>query len=180
MKKKFTYLFSLSPFLYIIYQILFDLNIVNPLSYLVVSTGYIALSLIILILSVPFINSLIDCFDRRSLGFVAFFYAFIHYIFYIIDNSANLEYIFDDLFNLVFIQFGYLALILFLPLLFTSNDRIKRKLGSKWFVIHRLLYLILISSIIHYYLIIKADYFIFALFLALISIIFLIKFRMSK
>ena len=72
-------------------------------------------------------NNLIDYLDRRSLGFVTFFYALVHFIFYIIDNSANLKYIIDDLIELKFIQFGYLAFILFLPLLFTSTDRLKKK-----------------------------------------------------
>ena len=180
MKKKFTYFVSLSPFLYIIYQISFNLNIVNPLSYVIISTGYISLSLIIFVLSLPIMNSLINYLDRRLLGFVTFFYAFIHFIFYIIDNSAKLKYIIDDLIDLKFIQLGYLALILFLPLLFTSTDKLKRKLGAKWTTIHRLLYLILLFSIIHYYLVIKADYLIFTLYLVIIALVFLIKFGMIK
>ena len=83
-------------------------------------------------------------------------------------------------FELKFIQFGYLAFILFLPLLFTSTDRLKKKLGKKWIAIHRLLYLILLFSIIHYYLVIKADYLIFALYLVIIALVFLIKFGMIK
>ena len=180
MKKKFTYFVFLSPILYIIYQISFNLNIINPLSYIIISTGYISLSLIIFVLSLPIINNLTDYLDRRSLGFVTFFYALVHFIFYIIDNSANLKYIIDDLIELKFIQFGYLALILFLPLLFTSTDRLKKKLGKKWIAVHRLLYLILLFSIIHYYLVIKADYLIFALYLVIIALVFLIKFGMIK
>ena len=180
MKKKFTYFVFLSPILYIIYQISFNLNIINPLSYIIISTGYISLSLIIFVLSLPIMNNLIDYLDRRSLGFITFFYTLVHFIFYIIDNSANLKYIIDDLIDLKFIQFGYLSLILFLPLLFTSTDRLKTKLGKKWIAIHRLLYLILLFSIIHYYLVIKADYLIFALYLVIIALVFLIKFGMIK
>ena len=180
MKKKITYFVFLSPILYIIYQTSFNLNVINPLSYIIISTGYISLSLIIFVLSLPIMNNLIDYLDRRSLGFVTFFYALVHVLFYIIDNSANLKYIIDDLIELKFIQFGYLALILFLPLLFTSTDRLKTKLGKKWIAIHRLLYLILLFSIIHYYLVIKADYLIFALYLVIIALVFLIKFGMIK
>lgn len=180
MKIIFTYFISLSILLYIAYQASFNLNIINPLSYLIISTGYIALSLIIFILSIPIMRGISDYIDRRTLGFITFFYALIHFLFYAIDNSSHLKYLLDDLINLQFIQIGYLALILFIPLLFTSNDQSKRKLGTKWLTIHRLIYLILFLSIIHYYLIIKADYFIFVLYLIIITMVVLIKYRIYK
>ena len=180
MNKIITYSLSLLPFLYIFYQSIFNQDIINPYSYLIISSGYIAISMIIVVLSVPIMFSIKSYIERRVLGIMTFFASLFHLLLYLIDNNLSLEFILEDLISLRFIQVGYLALILFIPLFVTSSDTLQKKLGSKWLSIHRLIYLILVLSLIHYYLIIKADYLIFNIYLFIILSVLLIKKRIYK
>ena len=180
MNKIITYSLSLLPFLYIFYQSIFNQDIINPYSYLIISSGYIAISMIIVVLSVPIMFSIKSYIDRRVLGIMTFFASLFHLLLYLIDNNLSLEFILEDLISLRFIQVGYLALILFIPLFVTSSDTLQKKLGSKWLSIHRLIYSILVLSLIHYYLIIKDYYLIFSIYLFIILFVLLIKKRIYK
>ena len=177
MNRIITYTFSLIPVFYIFYQSLFNDEIINPYSYLIISSGYIAMSMIIIILSVPLLYFVKNFIDRRSLGLITFVVTLFHFFLYLLDNNFNFKYILSDLISLWFIQAGYLALLLFIPLVLTSTDKLRNKLGNKWFTLHRLIYLILVLSLLHYYLIIKADYFLFNLYLAILLAILIIKRR---
>ena len=86
----------------------------------------------------------------------------------------------SDIVSRNYIQAGYIALILFIPLFITSSDKSKKKLGIKWLSLHRLIYLILALSLLHYYLIIKADYFLFNTYVFIILFMLLIKKRIYK
>lgn len=152
-------------------------DIMNGPSYLIITTGYIALTLLVLILFMPIVSTLSDYIDRRSLGIITFIYALIHYLLYILDNNIEWMLIRNDLFFRNYIQLGYVALILFLPLVITSNNYAKELLGNKWIVIHRLIYIIILSSMFHYYMIIKADYFVFIMYSVILITIFIIKYR---
>jgi len=180
LNKLFTYAFFIIPFLYIACNLFFNSNIVNIQSYLIISSGYIALSLMIIILFIPNIPIFHKIIDRRLLGLITFSFSFLHLIFYLIDNNFNFIFLKDDFMNLNFIQIGYLALLLFLPLVITSNDFSKKKLGEKWYKIHKLIYLVLILSMIHYYIIIKADYLIFSFYLFIILIIFFLNYKRNS
>ena len=177
MKKFFTYTFFIIPFLYITFSLFFNSNIINIQTYLITSSGYIALSLIVIILFIPNIPVLYKIIDRRLLGLITFIFSFIHLIFYFFDNNFNLAFLKDDFINLSFIQIGYFTLLLFLPLILTSNDVSKKNLGNMWYKIHKLIYLILVLSMIHYYMIIKADYLIFSFYLLAILVIFFLNYR---
>ena len=152
-------------------------DIMNGPSYLIITTGYIALTLLVLILFMPIVSTLSDYIDRRSLGIITFIYALIHYLLYILDNNIEWMLIRNDLFFRNYIQLGYIALVLFLPLFITSSDYAKELLGNKWMSLHRLIYIIILSSMLHYYMIIKADYLIFIIYSVILIAIFIIKYR---
>ena len=177
MKKLYTYLLFSLPLLYVVINVFLNDDIMNGPSYLIITTGYIALTLLVLILFMPIVSTLSDYIDRRSLGIITFIYALIHYLLYILDNNIEWMLIRNDLFFRNYIQLGYVALILFLPLVITSNNYAKELLGNKWIVIHRLIYIIILSSMLHYYMIIKADYFVFIIYSVILITIFIIKYR---
>ena len=52
---------------------------------------------------------------------------------------------------------GWLALLIFLPLAVTSNDLSVRKLGRRWKALHRLVYVIAILGVWHYWWQVKQD-----------------------
>ena len=177
MKKLHTYLLFSLPLLYVIINVFLNDDIMNVPSYLIITTGYIALSLLVFILLIPIVPVLSDYIDRRSLGIITFVYALIHYFLYILDNNIEWMLIRNDLFFRNYIQFGYISLIFFLPLFITSNNYAKELLGNRWMAIHRLIYIIILSSMLHYYMIIKADYFAFIMYSVILITILIIKYR---
>lgn len=173
-----TYIFVITPLIFIIFNVLFNTNIINPFSYLIISTGYISLSLLIMVLFIPLSRTIRDFFDRKIFGLSAFSYTLVHLLLYIVDNNISLKYLYTDLSRLLYIQVGYIAFLLFLPLVFTSTIKAKLALKSKWFKIHQLIYIIIPLSFIHYYLIIKADYSLFFIYLIMFILILILKKRM--
>ena len=132
-QKIITYTFVIAPLIFIIFNILFNTNIINPFSYLITSTGYISLSLLLIVLFIPLFKIIKDLLDRKIFGLSAFSYTLVHLLLYIVDNNISLKYLYADLSRLLYIQVGYIAFLLFLPLVFTSTIKAKLALKSKWF-----------------------------------------------
>jgi sulfoxide reductase heme-binding subunit YedZ len=55
----------------------------------------------------------------------------------------------DDTTILTYLAFGFFALVLTIPLTLTSSNWAMRKLGKRWKVLHRAVYLIIILAVIH-------------------------------
>src|SRR6187402_3540721 len=67
---------------------------------------------------------------RRELGLFAFFYAMLHFLFYLLpDQGLDLGAIAADIVERPFITVGFLALVLMVPLAFTSTSASVRRLG---------------------------------------------------
>ena len=173
-KTSVTILFAQLPIFIIILLFLTLDTIVNPISYLINISGHISIIFLFVTLLSSRIIFLKEKLDRRVLGLASFFYLIAHMIFYFIDNNFILEYVVDDLISLSFIQVGYFAFVLYLPLVFSSSSKAKIILGKLWSSIHKLIYLILAISLIHYYQVIKAD-FIYMYFYLLLSLFVLFK-----
>ena len=148
--------------------------IINPISYTINFTGHVALLFIIITLLIPRLQFLMSSLNRKLIGLSSFAYLSIHMIIYFLDNSFNIRYLAEDLLSLAFIQIGYVAFILYLPLVISSNEQIKKCLGNNWRLLHKLIYPILIFSLLHFYLVVKADFYIISLYL-LITLFVLYK-----
>jgi len=85
---------------------------------------------------------------RRYLGLAAFFYAMLHLIFYIID-MGDLPSILSEI-PIASIWTGWLALLLMVPLAFTSNDRAMRIMKAGWKRLQRLVYPAAILTLLHW------------------------------
>lgn len=96
---------------------------------------------------------------RRMLGLFAFAYTFLHTANYIaLDQFFDWQEIWADVFIRRYITVGWVAFLLLFPLAATSTNAMVRRLGAgRWKQLHRLVYLIAIGSVIHYYLMVKAD-----------------------
>ena len=164
---------QLPIFFLIIFFFSFEV-VVNPISYLINASGHASIIFLFITLLSSRIIFLKKNLNRRILGLTSFFYLIIHILFYYFDNNFILSYMIDDLINLSFIQIGYFAFILFLPLVFSSNSKAKIILGDLWSSIHKIIYLILVLSLVHYYQVIKAD-FIYMYFYLLLSLFVFVK-----
>ncbi len=136
----------------------------NPISVITHSTGIWALVFLLITLGVtPLrkfagLNWLLRL--RRMLGLYAFFYACLHLLMYAwLDQFFNWSSMLKDVVGRPFITVGYVAFILLIPLAITSTNGMVRRMGARrWQMLHRLVYLIAIAEIVHFFLYVKKDF----------------------
>jgi sulfoxide reductase heme-binding subunit YedZ len=85
---------------------------------------------------------------RRYLGVAAFAYGLLHTVIYLLD-AAYLDKIIDDALR-VRIWTGWVAMLIFLPLAMTSNNRSVRAMGPAWKKLQRWVYLAAFLSFAHW------------------------------
>jgi sulfoxide reductase heme-binding subunit YedZ len=95
---------------------------------------------------------------RRMLGLFAFFYLLLHFLTYAgLDQRFDLAAIIEDIAERPYITVGFTALLLLVPLAATSTQAMMRRLGRRWQKLHRLVYLIAILGVVHFYWQVKLD-----------------------
>ena len=95
---------------------------------------------------------------RRMLGLFAFFYLLLHFLTYAgLDQRFDLPAIFEDVVERPFITIGFTAFLLLIPLAVTSTNVMMKRLGRRWQKLHRLVYLIAILGVVHFYWQVKLD-----------------------
>jgi len=109
---------------------------------------------------------------RRMLGLFAFFYLLMHFLTYAgLDQRFDLPVILEDIAERPYITIGFTALLLLIPLALTSTNAMMKRLGRRWQKLHRLVYLIAILGVWHFYWQVKLDTFeplIYAVILAVL------------
>ena len=85
---------------------------------------------------------------RRAFGVAAFGYALLHTVLYIVDIGV-LSKILSDLTS-IGIWTGWLALLIFLPLAVTSNNRSQRYMKSAWKKLQRWVYPAAVFTLLHW------------------------------
>jgi len=90
---------------------------------------------------------------RRMLGLFAFAYAVLHFGAYLwLDQWFDLEAIWKDVLKRPYITAGLAALFLLVPLAVTSSNGWVRRLGGRnWQRLHRLVYLIAVLAVLHFW-----------------------------
>jgi sulfoxide reductase heme-binding subunit YedZ len=95
---------------------------------------------------------------RRMLGLFAFSYTLLHFVVYIwLDQELDFAGLGKDIVKRPYITIGFLALLLLIPLAVTSTNKMMRRLGRRWQKLHRLVYVIAILGVWHYYWQVKRD-----------------------
>lgn len=134
----------------------------NPIEFVEHSTGTWALVFLLLSLSMTPIRLLTgqvwQIQLRRILGLFMFFYACLHIVAYVwLDFAFIWEDIIKDVVKHPRILVGFVAFLLTIPLAFTSNSYMIKRLKTKWKKLHQLVYLIGILAVLHYLLLVKKD-----------------------
>ena len=128
----------------------------NPIEFITRSTGTWALAFLCFTLTMTPLRlvtgSVIWIKLRRMLGLFCFFYVSIHFgIWLFLDQSLDLQAMFHDVIKRPFITMGFVSLVLLIPLALTSNRWSVRQLGKRWTLLHKLIYIIAITAIAHYW-----------------------------
>jgi sulfoxide reductase heme-binding subunit YedZ len=160
----------------------------NPVETLTHVTGEWGLRVLLLTLAITPLrrlfrwNSLVRF--RRLLGMVSFVYVLAHVaIFLVFDHFFDMTAIIDDIVERPYITVGFLAFVGMLPLAITSLSILQRKMGKHWVSLHRMVYLVAILAVVHYWWLVKADVFlpaIYALILLLLLTVRMYFFKRKK
>lgn len=96
---------------------------------------------------------------RRLLGLLAFFYATLHLLTYVVvDRYGELATLGEDLVKRPFITVGMFAWLLLVPLALTSTRRSIKRLGfATWQRLHRLSYVAAVFAVVHFLWRVKKD-----------------------
>ena len=94
---------------------------------------------------------------RRMLGVFAFFYVLLHFLLYISYQGFDFGEILKDIVKRPYITIGFLAFLMLIPLAITSTNKMMRRLGRRWQSLHKLVYVIAILGVWHFYWQVKKD-----------------------
>jgi sulfoxide reductase heme-binding subunit YedZ len=153
--KVLVFLACLMPFAWLVTRALTGRLGINPVEDLELTTGIWTLRFLVFTLLVTPVrritgwNRVIQY--RRMLGLFTFFYASVHFAIYIgIDQFFAFGFIVKDVVKRPFITMGFTAFVLMIPLALTSTKGWIRRLGRRWQVLHRLIYVSAVCAAIHY------------------------------
>ena len=153
---------ALFPFSLLVYQALNNQLGADPVAELTHGTGEWALRLLLLSLAMTPLRLILKkswpIRFRRLIGLYAFFYACLHFSVYLfLDLGSYWSQIGADIIKRPFITVGFTAWLLLIPLAVTSNQWMMRKLKKNWLKLHKLVYVIGILGVVHYYWLVKSD-----------------------
>lgn len=95
---------------------------------------------------------------RRTLGLLAFTYATLHLLTYLVlDQFFGWSFIVEDIVKRPYITVGFAAWVLLVPLAITSTKGSIRRLGRRWAALHRFVYVIAGLGVVHFLWLVKAD-----------------------
>lgn len=148
-----------------------DLGI-NPLETLMQTTGLWATTFLVITLSITPLRRSLSSLSRylharygkrlsdwnwiirlrRMLGIYSFLYALAHGLTYLVfDAALNMTWVIQDIQEKPYIVYGMSAFLLLVPLFLTSTDNMMRYLGRNWRRLHRLIYVIILLTLLHFW-----------------------------
>ena len=153
--KPFVWLACLTPAALLLYNGFQGELGANPVETITNTTGIWTLRLVVIGLAItPLrwasgLNQLITY--RRAVGLFAFFYGTLHFLtYFILDHQLEFGGLWDDVVKRPYITAGFTAFVLMIPLAVTSTKGWIRRLGRRWQVLHRLIYISAVCAAIHY------------------------------
>jgi methionine sulfoxide reductase heme-binding subunit len=134
----------------------------NPVEFIERSTGTWALVFLLLSLSITPLRHLTQqawlIAVRRLLGLWMFAYACLHVTSYLwLDYQFDWADIVKDIVKHPYVLVGAVALLLTLPLAATSNQRAIKALKQRWKILHKLVYVIGVLVLLHFWWLVKKD-----------------------
>ena len=160
--KPLVFILLLIPALYLAWGMWQETLGANPLEAIIRSLGDWALRILLLTLAVSPLRRLTGWGQilrlRRMLGLFAYFYVILHLLGYLwLDQFFDWAEIWRDIIERPFITIGMVSVVLLTPLAITSTKGWIRRLGKNWKHLHKLVYLIAILGVIHFFWMVKLD-----------------------
>lgn len=162
------FLLAAVPFLLLVRDIATGNLAAEPVKDVTLRTGLAGLQLLLATLLVTPLRRLTGLGAlmsvRRMLGLFAFFYVFLHFLTYGLDQTVlagqglSPALIWEDVLRRPYITVGFTAFVLLMPLAVTSTTGwVKRLGGKRWQALHRLVYVAAALGVLHFLWLVKAD-----------------------
>jgi len=153
---------ALVPLALMIYLSLSGGLTANPIQDVTLRTGKAALWLLLLSLAATPANTMLGFKAalkvRRALGLYAFMYALLHFLAFVwLDYRLDIALMWEDVGSKRYVLAGLSAFLILVPLAITSTRGWMARLGKRWKVLHKLVYLAGILVVVHYVWLVKAD-----------------------
>lgn len=154
---------------------------IDPVKTLLHTTGFWALTLLVLTLSVTPLRKLTGYAQifgmRKVFGRMAFFWASAHIVVFVwIDQFFDMTEIFKAVKMSSYVQAGLAAFLLMLPAALTSPDFVRRKIGfQKWKTVHKVVYFSAAFAALHFLLLVKKDISRPAVFIAIFAFLMILR-----
>lgn len=134
----------------------------NPIETALHRTGVTAVVFLVLSLAATPLRRILKMpvlwYLRKPLGLYAAAYAFLHFLIFVWwDYGLDFGRIWAENADKPFILIGVLTLLILIVLAATSFKASQRKMGKKWTLLHKTVYLAAILAILHYLLAIKGN-----------------------
>ncbi len=153
--KPVVFVLALVPLLWLIVRAMTGRLSANPIEDITLTTGIWTFRFLLLTLVVTPLrrvtgwNRVIQY--RRMLGLFAFTYGTLHLLTYLVlDQGLAFQYILADIAKRPYITAGVTAYLLMLPLALTSTKGWIRRLGRRWQMLHRLVYVSGLAAALHF------------------------------
>ena len=155
--KPIVFALGLLPFVWLFAAAVLDRLGANPAEALERSSGDWALRMLCVVLAITPLRTVARLPSlarfRRMAGLFMYFYAVLHLLAYSwFDMGFDLVDIAKDIVKRPFILVGFTAIVLLTPLALTSFNRAIKALGGKrWQLLHRLVYVVAVLAIVHFF-----------------------------
>jgi sulfoxide reductase heme-binding subunit YedZ len=174
---------ALTPFFIMVWGVFQNSLGADPARVLALETGRWSIWLLLVSLSITPLRELSRLSKlaplRRTFGLISLFYASVHFLVYVLFLlEMRWSEIGSDILERPYITVGFAAFLILALLGATSPKSIVRRLGRKWRVIHRLVYLAIMLAIVHVTWILRTDVFDAVLY-AFITVL-LLGYRLNK
>jgi sulfoxide reductase heme-binding subunit YedZ len=154
---------GLFPLAWLLFDYWFGLLGPEPIRAMILRTGKAAIILLTLSLVCTPAGYLFRWRDattvRRPLGLYAFMYVCLHLLIFIgLDYAFILPLVVEEIVERRYALVGFAAFLLLVPLAVTSTKGWQKRLGKRWKVLHKLVYLIAVLAVVHYMWLVKNAY----------------------
>ena len=153
--KPVVFVLCLVPLAVLVFFVLTGRTSANPAEDILLTTGIWALRFLLLTLAITPVRRLtgwnVVIQYRRMLGLFTFFYAVVHLFSYVaFDRFFAFGEILADIAKRPFITAGMVAFVLMVPLAVTSTKGWIRRLGRRWQLLHRIIYVCAVAACLHF------------------------------
>ncbi len=148
MKRVLLFFILLLPLIFASYELFVIENVKDPIKYIYTFTGTWALVILFFTITISLIKKWINLLKyRKMIGLFGFFYSLLHFMnFFILDAELSISFVVKESLDKPFIYLGMISFLLLIFMAITS----KKTLYVKYNNYHKVVYLALILSTIHF------------------------------